>query len=89
MKPSGDLIPWNIREQYQDNDFPRLAGGRIVRIATHPSLQKMGYGTKTLEQLVLFFERKLVLLDETKEKVGWEFNASDGKITQPLLKKLE
>ena len=48
LKPSGDLIPWNIREQFQDNDFPKLAGGRIVRIATHPSAQKMGYGSKAL-----------------------------------------
>lgn len=48
MKPSGDLIPWNMREQFQDNDFPRLIGGRIVRIATHPTVQKMGYGTRAL-----------------------------------------
>ena len=22
IKPSGDLIPWNIREQFQNNEFP-------------------------------------------------------------------
>jgi N-acetyltransferase 10 len=48
MKPSGDLIPWNMREQFQDNNFPRLAGGRIVRIASHPTVQKMGYGTRAI-----------------------------------------
>lgn len=35
-RAAGDLIPWTIAQQYQDNDFPRLAGARIVRIATHP-----------------------------------------------------
>ena len=55
MKPSGDLIPWNIREQFQDSNFPQLFGARVVRIATHPSLQKMGYGSKMLEQIVLWF----------------------------------
>ena len=63
LKPSGDLIPWNIREQYQDSEFPKLAGGRIVRIATHPTTQKMGYGSKALELLTAFFEKKLLTVD--------------------------
>ena len=25
--------------QFQDNDFPSLSGGRVVRIATHPDYQ--------------------------------------------------
>lgn len=67
IKPSGDLIPWNIREQFQDNDFPKLAGARIVRIATHAKAVKMGYGTRALEQLALFFEGKLTSIDEEAE----------------------
>lgn len=35
-KAAGDLIPWAMAQQYQDQDFPMLAGARIVRIATHP-----------------------------------------------------
>lgn len=35
LKPSGDLIPWVVSEQYQDNEFPQLVGVRVVRIATH------------------------------------------------------
>lgn len=35
-RAAGDLIPWTIAQQYQDEDFPLLAGARIVRIATHP-----------------------------------------------------
>jgi N-acetyltransferase 10 len=54
MKPSGDLIPWNIREQFQDYEFPKLVGARVVRIATHAMVQKMGYGSKALSILVSF-----------------------------------
>lgn len=40
-KAAGDLIPWNISEQYNDREFPKLAGARIVRIATHPNYQRV------------------------------------------------
>lgn len=40
-KASGDLIPWNISEQFNDREFPKLAGARIVRIATHPNYQRV------------------------------------------------
>ncbi|XP_073963093.1 RNA cytidine acetyltransferase-like [Choristoneura fumiferana] len=40
-KAAGDLIPWNICEQFGDKDFPKLSGARIVRIATHPSYQRV------------------------------------------------
>lgn len=43
MQPTGDLIPWTVSQQFQDDQFPGLSGARIVRIATHPSLQRMGY----------------------------------------------
>ena len=67
IKPSGDLIPWNIREQFQDNDFPKLAGGRIVRIATHSKAFKMGYGSRALSLLSDFFEKKLLSFDDDAE----------------------
>lgn len=35
-KASGDMIPWTISQQFNDNDFASLSGARIVRIATHP-----------------------------------------------------
>lgn len=38
-RASGDLIPWTVGQQYQDPDFPKLSGARIVRIATHPDYQ--------------------------------------------------
>ena len=41
-----------------------MAGGRIVRIATHAKTVKMGYGTRALQQLSDFFEGKLISLDK-------------------------
>ena len=36
IRQAGDLIPWTISQQFQDDDFGKLSGARVVRIATHP-----------------------------------------------------
>ncbi|XP_043516756.1 RNA cytidine acetyltransferase [Frieseomelitta varia] len=66
-RAAGDLIPWTIAQQYQDQDFPALAGARIVRIATHPEYQGMGYGTKALELLKQYYEMKILNINESSE----------------------
>uniref|UniRef100_A0A2A4JQT3 RNA cytidine acetyltransferase n=1 Tax=Heliothis virescens TaxID=7102 RepID=A0A2A4JQT3_HELVI len=63
-KAAGDLIPWNICEQFGDKDFPKLSGARIVRIATHPSYQRMGYGKRALQQLSAYYSGDVPCLDE-------------------------
>ncbi|XP_028171316.1 RNA cytidine acetyltransferase isoform X3 [Ostrinia furnacalis] len=63
-KAAGDLIPWNICEQFGDKDFPKLSGARIVRIATHPSYQRMGYGKRALQQLASYYSGDIPCLDE-------------------------
>lgn len=40
-RAAGDLIPWTISGCFQDEQFPSLAGARIVRIATHPDYQSV------------------------------------------------
>jgi N-acetyltransferase 10 len=40
-RAAGDLIPWTISQQFVDNNFLSLSGARVVRIATHPDLQKV------------------------------------------------
>ncbi|EAL73023.1 hypothetical protein DDB_G0268868 [Dictyostelium discoideum AX4] len=65
---SGDLIPWTLTQQYQDEDFPRLSGVRIVRIATHPDYQKMGYGSKALELLTQYYQGEITNLDEVNQE---------------------
>ncbi|KAL0829742.1 hypothetical protein ABMA28_003234 [Loxostege sticticalis] len=65
-KAAGDLIPWNICEQFGDKDFPKLSGARIVRIATHPSYQRMGYGKRALQQLAAYYGGDIPCLDEAQ-----------------------
>lgn len=65
-RASGDLIPWTVSQQFQDNDFPRLAGARVVRIATHPDYQGMGYGKRAMKLLKEYYEGKIINLNETE-----------------------
>lgn len=55
-KASGDMIPWVVSQQFNDNEFATLSGARIVRVATHPDVQKMGYGSKAIELLISHFQ---------------------------------
>ncbi|NXI93775.1 NAT10 acetyltransferase, partial [Psophia crepitans] len=64
-KASGDLIPWTVSEQFQDPDFGGLSGGRVVRIAVHPDYQGMGYGSRALTLLQMYYEGKFPCLEET------------------------
>ncbi|KYQ93042.1 putative N-acetyltransferase [Tieghemostelium lacteum] len=64
---SGDLIPWTLTQQFQDESFPRLSGCRVVRIATHPDYQKMGYGSKAMELLTQYYQGNIQSLDEDQD----------------------
>jgi N-acetyltransferase 10 len=66
-RASGDLIPWTISQQFQDDDFPKLAGARIVRIATHPDYQSMGYGKRAMNLLKDYYEGKIISLNENDD----------------------
>ncbi|XP_048463122.1 RNA cytidine acetyltransferase isoform X2 [Rhincodon typus] len=63
-KAFGDLIPWIVSEQFQDPDFGSLSGGRIVRIAVHPDYQGMGYGSRAMQLLQMYYEGKFPCLEE-------------------------
>jgi len=63
-RPSGDLIPWTVTQQFQDENFARLCGGRVVRIATHPDYQKIGYGRRALEMLQKYYEGRIPNVNE-------------------------
>lgn len=64
VRAGGDLIPWLISQQFQDDDFASLSGARIVRIATHPDYTHMGYGSRAIELLTDYFEGKFASLEE-------------------------
>ncbi|XP_057501011.1 RNA cytidine acetyltransferase 1 [Actinidia eriantha] len=63
-QPCGDQIPWKFCEQFQDTVFPSLSGARIVRIATHPSAMRLGYGSTAVELLTRYFEGHLTPMSE-------------------------
>ncbi|KAM9753160.1 RNA cytidine acetyltransferase [Menidia menidia] len=63
-KASGDLIPWTVSEQFQDPEFGSLSGGRVVRIAVNPDYQGMGYGSRALQLLQMYYEGKFPSVDE-------------------------
>ncbi|WP_456327720.1 tRNA(Met) cytidine acetyltransferase TmcA [Archaeoglobus sp.] len=51
-KPKGQIIPDLMLKHYWDYDFPKFVGVRIVRIATHPSVMRMGIGSWALNRIV-------------------------------------
>ncbi|KAL8434618.1 hypothetical protein ACSSS7_003093 [Eimeria intestinalis] len=82
LRPAGDLLPWTLAQAFADEDVGLLTGvrrathytfiivlsiARIVRIAVHPSLQRMGFGSAALQQLIDFFEGKDLALQEPPE----------------------
>lgn len=94
---SGDMIPWTIAEYYQDSAFGELTGARIIRIATHPDLQKMGYGSKALDELEKFFKKELFVKERETVAKDTEHDIDESlgneelkpkKNVQPLLQKL-
>ncbi|KAJ3485257.1 hypothetical protein NLI96_g5090 [Meripilus lineatus] len=63
-RAGGDMIPWVISQQYQENKFAMLSGARVVRIATHPDYSSMGYGARALQALNSFYSGEYFNLDE-------------------------
>ncbi|MBN3307810.1 NAT10 acetyltransferase, partial [Amia calva] len=71
-KASGDLIPWTISEQFQDPEFGSLSGGRVIRIAVHPDYQGMGYGSRAVKLLQLYYEGQFPCLEEGGQNTASE-----------------
>jgi N-acetyltransferase 10 len=68
QRAAGDLIPWLISQQFQDEEFAGLSGARVVRIATNPEYIGMGYGSRALQLLIDFYEGRFLSLDEGEVK---------------------
>lgn len=54
-RSAGDVIPWTVGTQFLDTEFGELSGVRVVRIAVHPEMQSMGYGSRALSLLTRFY----------------------------------
>lgn len=74
-RAAGDLIPWTISQQFQEPDFATLSGARIVRVATHPDIQKMGYGTRAIKLLVEYYSGNHIALNEKEYMKSEELEA--------------
>lgn len=74
QRSNGDLIPWCMSQQFQDEDFASLSGARVVRIATHPDYFGMGYGKRALQLLIDYYEGKIQNLSEDDVEVKEEIH---------------
>eukprot|EP00842_Homolaphlyctis_polyrhiza_P001742 jgi/Hompol1/2569/HPOL_002958-RA len=72
VRANGDLIPWVVAQQFQDDDFASLSGARVVRIATHPDYIGMGYGARALEQMEAYYRGQIQSMSETPMDVQEE-----------------
>ncbi|KIM44748.1 hypothetical protein M413DRAFT_442705 [Hebeloma cylindrosporum] len=70
MRAGGDMIPWLIAQQFQENGFAKLSGARVVRIACHPDYANMGYGSRALQALDSFYSGEYFNLDESPKPVA-------------------
>ncbi|ESS66257.1 hypothetical protein TCDM_05153 [Trypanosoma cruzi Dm28c] len=61
VRPAGDLIPYTLSQCYLEEGFAKLAGLRIVRIATNPELQRAGYGSRALMLLYEYYSGSISL----------------------------
>jgi len=76
-RSAGDLIPWTISQQFGDSNFAQLSGARVVRIAVHPAVQGMGYGSRAIELLYRYYNGEMVDLLR-RDIVSSENDSDDG-----------
>ena len=69
-RASGDMIPWTVAQQFQDAEFAGLSGARIVRIATHPDVSGMGYGTRAIELLSQYYQGEIINVEEGDDEAS-------------------
>jgi N-acetyltransferase 10 len=88
QRAGGDLIPWIVSQQFQDENFAGLSGARVVRIATNPDYISMGYGSRALELLTDFYDGKLASLSESEpQEVQGMRRVSDEELENATLLK--
>lgn len=77
QRAGGDLIPWIVSQQFQDEEFAGLSGARVVRIATNPDYSGMGYGSRALELLKDYFEGKFTDISEDNKPKDYSIQRVD------------
>lgn len=77
-RSAGDLIPWTISQQFGDSNFAQLSGARVVRVAVHPSVQGMGYGSRAIELMYRFYNGEMVSLSSPNDADSGEEEQGGG-----------
>ncbi|QLG74199.1 hypothetical protein HG535_0G00830 [Zygotorulaspora mrakii] len=78
-RAGGDLIPWLVSQQFQDEEFAGMSGARIVRIATNPEYSSMGYGSRAIQLLRDYFEGKFADMSEDSQPKDFTIKRVDDK----------
>ncbi|UKZ75501.1 hypothetical protein TrVFT333_003187 [Trichoderma virens FT-333] len=88
-RPHGDLIPWLVSQQFQDEEFASLSGARVVRIATNPNHMGMGYGKRAMQLLVDYYEGRFANLSEDDDQTmeNGAVRATDAELAKESLLK--
>lgn len=81
---AGDLIPWTISKQFNDSNFASLSGARVVRIATSPNYQKMGYGSRALQLLYDYYNGRFSI-DISEDPAKSNLEKSDNSKDRDLI----
>ena len=76
-RSAGDLIPWTVSQQFGDSKFAQLSGARIVRLAVHPSVQGMGYGSRAIECLYRYYNGEMISLVSNDDDDDSEVSVKD------------
>ncbi|KAI9836538.1 MAG: N-acetyltransferase 10, partial [Sclerophora amabilis] len=87
QRAGGDLIPWLVSQQFQDDEFASLSGARVVRIATNPDYINMGYGSRALQLLTDFYQGRFTSLSEEDSQTdGFELvRVTDAELAESSL----
>ncbi|CAB3408570.1 unnamed protein product [Caenorhabditis bovis] len=88
-RAAGDLLPWTISQQFLDNEFGSLCGGRIVRVAVHPDYQSMGYGSRAVELIQEYYMGHVTSLSENEVKKTAIKQVKDGHTVELLEERIE
>ena len=66
-----------MSQQFGDGNFAQLSGARVVRVAVHPAVQGMGYGSRAMELLFRYYNGEMVSLSGGADEEEDDGSSSD------------
>ncbi|KAJ1617670.1 helicase-domain-containing protein [Pavlovales sp. CCMP2436] len=88
-KPPLALLPPTPAPDLADADFAALSGARVVRIATHPDLGRMGYGSRALQLLRAYYSGEIPLEPKPSASLPVGKRAKEGGVGGLLAEAIE